>query len=335
MVRNLLKWLGVLGLVTLLAGCGPTLKNLTPSEVPRNPSGIYTLSVAVRSTDGSVRRDSFDPRVTVDGFTHKMVPSEQGPYIYDYDFAMPEGRSEARYFFTLDYQTEQRGSVTSRKIASETERLRLLDRVALSLINSRGPVGSSIAVVGQGFSPRDKVVIGGREAATQFVSPNALTFTVPPLDEGQAYLVALSGPEGTRTIGEFRVDASRLRVSPSIVELAQGERSTLAFALDQPAPAGGLTVSVQTDIPRSIIMPVVVIPAGSQSVTIPIEGAQPGNGTLFIRAPGFADQRIPLRVSSRPQSGASARPTQATPPAAPTGSPNSPGLIEVGPTGGR
>lgn len=298
-MRNaLLKMGGLAALAILLNGCGPTLRNLTPEEYPANASGIYTLSMVVQNTKGKIDRTSFKPQIVIDGQTFPMKPSEVGPFVYDFDFVMPEGRREAKYYYLLDYIALFEEGPVEKQAWTQLQELRLLDRYVLSLVNTRGPVGASIPVVGQGFTAEDRVVIGGQEAPTQYVSSNALTFTVPQLTEGREYSVALVGPDGTRSLGEFRVDASRLKISPNPLQLTAGERSTMVIAMDQPAPTGGLLVEVTTDRPKSIIMPEVVIPAGARSVSVPVEGGQPGRGTLYLRARGFDQRRISLVVRS-------------------------------------
>ena len=57
-----------------------------------------------------------------------------------------------------------------------------------------------------------------------------------------------------------------------------------APALAQPAPAGGLFIDVTTDVPDSVVMPVVMVPANQTSVTVPIQGGKPGSGSLFFRS---------------------------------------------------
>ncbi|MGF1451718.1 MAG: IPT/TIG domain-containing protein [Opitutales bacterium] len=298
MMDTLVRIVGAVALAACLTGCGPSLRNLTPAEVPRNPSGIYTLSMAVESSDGAVDRSSFEPKVVIDGQTFSMEPSDLGRYTYDFDFKMPEGRSKARYFYLLDYSAVYNGEPEQREASSnQTYTLELLDRYVLSLVESRGPVGASIAVVGKGFTPQDQVRLGGNAAPTQFVSPNALTFTVPAVIEGKGYPVTLSGPDGSRSLGTFTVDPSRFQVSPTSLKLGRGERSTLTIAIEKPAPRGGLEVDVRTDRPQSLIMPEVVIPSGERSVSVPVEGAAPAMGSIFLTARGFEQKRIPLEVT--------------------------------------
>ncbi|NCG08566.1 MAG: hypothetical protein GWO81_03200 [Verrucomicrobia bacterium] len=87
-----------------------------------------------------------------------------------------------------------------------------------------------------------------------------------------------------------------LRVIPSSIDLRSGQRQALVFELTQPAPSGGFPILVTTDIPQSIIMPKVFIPAGARTASISVQGDRPGAGKLFIQATSQKEIVIPVRV---------------------------------------
>lgn len=292
-----LLFLPLLALATLLVGCGPSITNLTSNPVPQNPSGIYEISMTVENMDNAVIRDSLQPYVVIDGDARKMEASEIGRGIFKYNYRMPEGRNQARYYFILDYQTEFKGAIKDKQVEpEEIYDLILTNRYVITLESYRGPVGSSIPLVGRGFSKFDRVIIGGFEADTTYYSPTSLTFIVPPLPAGDSYRVELASGDGLLPIGNFQVDPAKLYVSPSSIELSPGDRFVVVFGIDFNAPAGGMLIDVSTDVPQSVIMPEVLIPAGARSVSVPLEGGMPGTGSLFISAPGFNEVRIPYRV---------------------------------------
>jgi hypothetical protein len=279
-----------------LVGCGPSIVNLTPNPVPTNASGIYTLSMGVRNTDGAVMKETYQPKVVVDGQEHPMRLSDTGGLVYDFDYLMPQGRRQARYYFVLDYLADYSGTPGERKVTSEVYDLRLINRYVITLASQRGPVGAEIPVVGSGFSKYDSILIGGLEAETRFESANALSFVVPALRPDTSYVVELLGSQGKQSVGQFYIDSSRLRVTPKQMSLRPSERSVMAFAIDFDAPEGGLLIDVKTDRPRSIVMPVVQIPQGSRSVSVNVEGGRPGSGTLFVNALGFSEVQVPFVV---------------------------------------
>jgi hypothetical protein len=87
---------------------------------------------------------------------------------------------------------------------------------------------------------------------------------------------------GNLDVGTFRVDAISFQVSPAALTLRQGEQQALTFTIPSPAPAGGMLIDVRTDMPESVIMPEVMVPANATSVTIPVQGGKPGTGSLFF-----------------------------------------------------
>lgn len=287
----------LLAVVVLFVGCGPTIVNTTPNPMTANPSGIYTISMAVESVDGSVDKSTFEPRLVIDGQAREMRPSPVGDLVYEYDYVMPDGRRTAQYYFEMDYEVNQSGIPKPRNLYTDKYDLMLTNRYVITLESPRGPVGATIPVLGRGFSQYDTLVVGGLEADTVYKSSNALTFTVPPLEENRSYAVYLQGSHGRQYVADFHVDASRIRVTPNDLELPSGQRAILAFAIDFEAPAGGLPIDVTTDIPQSVIMPEVVIPQGERSVSIPVEGGRLGSGMLFIKASGFNEQRVGVRVT--------------------------------------
>lgn len=289
--------LAVVASATLfLTGCGPSITNLTSERVPQNASGIYTISMTVSKDNGSIIDESLAPKVVIDGKTQPMQRSEIGTRIFDYDYAMPEGRDQARYYFLLDYDVNYNGTASPRQISSDLYTMQLTNRYVITMESQRGPVGAEIPVVGRGFTNLDTFVIGGVQAETRFASAQAMSFIVPPLPAGEAYAVDLLTGDGTIPIGYFQVDGSKLKVFPESLTLNTGERAVLTFGIDFDAPSSGVAVDIKTDAPASLIMPQVVIPAGSRTVTVPVQGGVAGKGIIVASAPGFTGLEIPLEV---------------------------------------
>jgi hypothetical protein len=110
----------------------------------------------------------------------------------------------------------------------------------------------------------------------------------------------VSGPSGNSPVGTFRIDGTTVSVSPASLSLRPGEQQTLTFTLSMPAPAGGLLLDVATDVPSSVIMPEVMVPAGQTSTSIPVQGGQPGTGTLVLKGyAGGGDVSVPITVSAK------------------------------------
>lgn len=281
----------------LVAGCTPTISDLTPNRVPQNPSGIYTLSMTPRSFDGTVVDGTYEAFIVIRGQEHKMRPSPMGEGIFDYDFSMPEGLNEAYYYYILRYYKNQRGNAKPREIKSKKFRFRLANRYVVSLESERAPVGNQIAVMGRGFSKFDTLSVGGVAAETKFLSPNTIAFVVPSLTANQSYPVTIDNGKGITHVGMFRVDPAKLNVHIDSSNLYSSQRTNMVIGIAFDAPAGGLPLDISTDIPASIIMPEVAIPAGARSISVQIEGGEPNSGHLFVTAQGFNEVKLPIVVN--------------------------------------
>jgi len=296
-----LSVLTLLAVVLVLSGCAKAVKNLTPSEFPENPSNIYTLSVEIREKkDLGVVKGSLRPKVVIDGEARVMSPSPLGDNIWDYEYKMPSGRRNAVYYFDIEYETYTAKASKVKSITLPKDGLlkfTLVNRYVVTLESNRGPVGSKIALVGRGFSPSDRIFVGGQLANSEYHSPNALSFFVPSIPAGNSYNVTLSEDSGELMVGSFRVDAAQMKVLPTSVDVSSGARSTLIFSIPVPAPMGGLPVQITTNIPDSVILPEVTIPEGSKSVSVPLEGGTPGIGVLYVETPGYSPLEVPIQVT--------------------------------------
>lgn len=283
-----------------LAGCDTgniQIDNLTPTTLSENPSNIYTISVRIAPRTAHVIRDSVRPHIVIDGETHPMRASGLRADQFEFEHRLPGDRQDARYFFLVNYQIENHGIIMDRESFSAIQNLRLTNRYPYSLEVTRAPVGAEVGVIGRGFTRGDTITVGGATAPTSWRSSNSIRFHVPPLRTGENYLVQLVSPGAPPlNVGTLHVDAGFIRVAPSSLDIRGGERAVLVFSISTPAPAGGLVIDVTTDVPDSVIMPEVVIAEGERSVSITVEGGQPGSGEVFVEMPGYESVRVPVRV---------------------------------------
>jgi len=285
-----------------LSGCKTIFQNYTPERITQNPSGIYTFSFTADPATTNWIEGTASAEIVINGETFPMEKSEEGEMTFSFDYKMPEEVNQARYYYILRYDYSNNGS---RKTAvkysvNESGRMyqsRLINRYTIQLVSERGPVGSRIGLVGNGFTSQDVVVIGGMEADTEVFSANSLEFTVPALPAGKEYKAFLRTGGGDLPIGNFRVDSARLRVQPTELVLTTGMSDFLIFEIESEAPASGLPIKVLTDIPDSIIMPEIAIPAGARSVNVTVEGGEPGQGRLVVEVPGYDPITVPVTVN--------------------------------------
>lgn len=283
-------------LALVLSGCTTPITNLTQRQVPVNASNIYEFSFRARLDTPGILEHTVDAHLVINGEEVRMKRNPANPRLFEVEYRMPPGQAEARYYYVVRYQFQRDGFSRQAEVFSDFFILQLVDRYVLQLLTHRGPVGTEVSVVGRGFSNFDTVVFGGVELPTRVDSSTSVTFTVPAVPAGQNYEVIVRTRTGDLKVGLFRVDQAQLAVMPGSVDLTRGQRRTLVVQLPFAAPAGGLPVEVTTDVPASVIMPEIRVPAGARSVNVVIEGGEPGRGTLFITAPGFGDLLVPVSV---------------------------------------
>lgn len=147
------KIISVIALVAgiALSGCS-SLTNLTPERVPENPSRTYTLSMSAYINDGAVVKGSIKPYIVIDEQEIPMteVRNVEGDRLYEYDYVMPKGRTEAKYYFVIRYQVNNTVNDTSRDREITSRTVYTLDPVSryiVSMQNERRPVGSVVPVL--------------------------------------------------------------------------------------------------------------------------------------------------------------------------------------------
>lgn len=312
-------FLGLGALLTLtLAGCNQVaITNLTPPSFPANPSQIYTISARIAPKDAGYVKDSVRARIIIDGQSFDVRKSALGNDIFEFDYQVTGARTELAYYFIINYQVDGgNGILYSREDYTQVQRAAIVGRYVLSLEVNRGPVGARVSILGRGFTPSDVIYFDSAPVRTVFESANSISFFVPPLEANRNYKVSLGSSIGSSPAGTFRIDAvagtpdapteafgtapgtttGPLIVAPASVILKGGESTSLTFTTPVSAPAGGILIDVTTDIPNSVIMPEVVIPAGSNTVTVTVQGGQPGAGSLVARGPGVKELVIPITV---------------------------------------
>lgn len=280
----------------LLAGCDMSLTNLTPPSLPENPSQIYTLSLRVSRPSGNIVKESVTPYIVIGGQNFKMTRSSLNEDLYDFDYQLPAGQEEMTYYFLVHYKLNSNGFARDREAYTDIKHTKVARRYVLSLEVTRGPVGARVSVLGRGFTPQDVISLDGVPARTVYDSANSLSFFVPAVAPNKNYKVTLASSSGSSPVGTFRVDSAAVQVSPTSLTLRPGEKQSLFFTLPQPAAAGGVLLDVTTDVPESVIMPEVMIPAGQTSVSIPVQGGKKGSGTLYLKGFGQGEITVPVTV---------------------------------------
>ena len=271
-------------MLLVLAGCNFTITNLTPDTVPQNPSQIYTITGSFHPDSNRIDRASIQPRIVIDGQSYKMTRAGVAGDIWEFDYQIPAGRTGASYYFICNYTLDGGDRASSNEIYSELQTMKIVGRYVLRPEATRAPVGSRVSVLGAGFTPTDVVYFDQTPTRTIFESPSSISFFVPNVEPGRNFKLSVSGTGQTLDVGTFRVDAISFQVTPSALIIRAGEQQAVTFTIPTAAPAGGMLIEVNTDVPQSVIMPEVIVPSGQTSVTVPVQGGKPGMGSLFFKS---------------------------------------------------
>jgi hypothetical protein len=94
----------------LLTGCATTFTRLTPLEQPRNDNNVYPVEVTFNSPQESLRWDSIQAYVLVNGQPYPMrrVPMMQNRW--EGFVQVPPGANSVNYRFKFDYLYNSFGS---------------------------------------------------------------------------------------------------------------------------------------------------------------------------------------------------------------------------------
>lgn len=91
-------------LVALMAGCATSLiTNLTPTQVPRNPTGQYLVEMKLDTTQQTLRVDSVTPYVMVGLNEYKMRPTLKMTNRFETYVTVPPGQDSIVYHFKVNY----------------------------------------------------------------------------------------------------------------------------------------------------------------------------------------------------------------------------------------
>ena len=291
----------LLALLTLaiLTACSVTIDTITPTQLPANPSNIYTISARPLVSNDVVDPKTVKMFIVIDGQKHAMQASPMGKDYFDYEYRLPKGRDSAIYYLEMHYRMRNFGDRPSpeKSLKSGTKHLQINQRYSIALDVDRAPLGTPIAVLGRGFRTSDQIFVGDQACDTRFISSNVLEFTLAGLQPDASYPVEIRGNGDAQPAGWLRVDPGNpLSVLPNRLELKSGERKVLAFVLEHPAPSDGLEILITTDITQSIIMPEVFMPAEARTVNIPIIGGEAGSGSLYVKGRGLPEIEVAISV---------------------------------------
>ncbi|MDR1595439.1 MAG: IPT/TIG domain-containing protein [Puniceicoccales bacterium] len=275
-------------------GCNSIIRNDTPEKIPQNSSEIYTMAMTVVPNGRDIAIDENSARIVIDGEVHNM--NKSGTWEYTYDYKRPPKKHRASYYYEVDYVEKSRRNERSKLDRSCLYDLTIANRYVIGFESGRGIPGSLCTLIGRGFEDGDYIEIGNIKCQTTFISPNSLSFTVPMMETRGKYHARLVSDNGDIGLGVFTVDPMMLYASLPKIELSSGEKQALSVSIDFDAPEGGILIDVTTNVPESIVMDDILIPAGANSAVVMVQGATSGSAMLYLTANGFDELKIPVKV---------------------------------------
>lgn len=117
--------------ILALAGCATngTITRLTPNQQPRNPDNLYPVETAFDSDQQSLRWDSINVYVVVNGQALPMRPVPLVKNRWEGLVPVPAGENTVNYRFKFDYKYNTFGSAPkANSVMSKVYTLKVMDQ---------------------------------------------------------------------------------------------------------------------------------------------------------------------------------------------------------------
>ncbi len=174
--------------------------------------------------------------------------------------------------------------------------------LAATLTNSGGPLAGVLVTFSAPNSGASGTFVGG--STTAAATTNASGAATSPMftanGTGGSYAVTASA-SGIGSPATFSLTnmVPTMSFSPNMTTISMATTQNLALNLSGPAPAGGLTASLNSNNPSVSTVPLsVTFAAGSTNVSVQVTGVGPGSATITASAPTFGNASAVVTVSS-------------------------------------
>ena len=115
--------------MVLLTGCAGQFTRLSPLQQQRNPSGQYPVEVAFHSKQESLRWETIQPFVLVEGQPYALRPVPMVQNRWEGFIPVPAGINSVNYRFKFDYKYNAIGKgPTSDSAFSPIYQLKIMDQ---------------------------------------------------------------------------------------------------------------------------------------------------------------------------------------------------------------
>jgi hypothetical protein len=123
------KFLPLLLVPLVLAGCATTFTNLTPQHQVRNANHLYPVEVAFTSRQQSLRWETIQPSVNVGTEFYPMRPTLLMTNRWEALVPVPAGKNVIQYRYKFDFKYNEFGQPPQNDSASSPQyTLRILDK---------------------------------------------------------------------------------------------------------------------------------------------------------------------------------------------------------------
>jgi hypothetical protein len=121
------KFLPVLSLPLLLAGCTTVFTNLTPQQQERTPQNSYTVEVALDSRRQTMRWESIHPQIVIgkQAFPMRLTPLMTNRW--EGEVQLPPGTEVVHYHYKFDFDYNSFGAPKQDSATSRQYTLRILN----------------------------------------------------------------------------------------------------------------------------------------------------------------------------------------------------------------
>ncbi|MEI6390097.1 MAG: hypothetical protein WCT12_03240 [Verrucomicrobiota bacterium] len=122
------KFLPVLFLPLLLAGCATHVTNLTPLQQVRNPNNLYSVDVALASNQQTLRWDSVRAQILVGAEVYPMRGTLLMTNRWEGLVPVPPGAKSVTYRYRFDYDYNAIGKPKAGSRLSKEYTLRVQEK---------------------------------------------------------------------------------------------------------------------------------------------------------------------------------------------------------------
>jgi hypothetical protein len=121
------RFLGMLSLPLLLAGCTSTFTNLTPSMQTRAGDNQYKVEVAMNSRQQTLRWDTIKPQIQIGPDYYPMRPTLMMTNRWEGFLPVPAGTSVVHYRYKFDFNANAFGGPASDSAVSPEYTLKIVE----------------------------------------------------------------------------------------------------------------------------------------------------------------------------------------------------------------